>query len=229
MSRPEQVTADVYAITAAIASLRDSTPFPADARVAGQFHERRAAEYLAARMLLRRLVGEVADSGLAVSPLASRRGGQPFLTARPEIGISLSHTDGWAAAAVHLRGRVGVDVQAPAPVSRRLLRRCCTLSARRALARLPEAERCREFAWIWAVQESCVKATGRGLAGRPWTIPVEVGQASGNWGDVQWSAARRDCPVAFACAYGTAPTGTAPARTALAGAAPARTADPCTG
>jgi 4'-phosphopantetheinyl transferase len=199
----KQITDCVYAAVGTIAALLDRTAFPADERAARQLPAHRAAEYLAARTLLRCLVSEVAGNRVATSPLGAHRAGQPFLTARSDIGISLSHTDGWVAAAVHLRGQVGVDVQVPVPASGRLVRRCCTPSALAALAVLPQAERDLEFARIWSVQESCVKATGRGIAGLPWMIPVEVGQTSGNWLDVLWSAPHPRLPVAFGCAYRT--------------------------
>lgn len=201
MMAPEQVADGVFTAVSPVAALLDEAAFPADERAASELPPRSAAEYLAARTLLRRLVSEVAGTDLAVSRLAARPTGQPFLATRPGIGVSLSHTDGWVAAAVYLRGQTGVDVQAPALAPGRLRRRCCTPSALRALSALPRAERDLEFARIWSVQESCVKATGRGIAGMPWTIPVEVGQATGNWGDVRWSAPCRALPVGLSCAY----------------------------
>jgi len=201
MTEPEQVAEGVYGAVGTIAALHGRAAFPADERAARDLTPHRADEYLAARTLLRGLISEVAGARLAASGIAAHPGGQPFLTARRDLGISLSHTTGWVAAAVHLRGQVGIDVQVPVPAGGRLGLRCCTPSALDALIALPLAERDLEFARIWSVQESCVKATGRGIAGLPWTIPVEVGQASGTWHDVRWSAPRRELPVALSCAY----------------------------
>jgi len=191
----------VYAEASTIAALRGEPALAADVQSARNPGGRRVCERLAARVLLRRLLTEVAGPGVAGLPLGARPAGQPFLAARPEIGVSLSHTSGWVAAAVHLCGAVGVDVQAAVPASDRLVRRCCTPSAQRAMFWLPQADRDTELAWIWSVQEACVKAAGLGLAGLPWTIPVEVGEDSGGWRGIRWLAFRHRWPVAVSCAH----------------------------
>jgi 4'-phosphopantetheinyl transferase len=185
---------------AGIAALSD-VPLPdVDLPAVTRLPAARRGAYRASRVLLRRLVWEVIGSVAAASPLAAGERGRPYLVARPDIGISISHTDGWVAAAVHPTTAVGVDVQAPTPVEDRLLRRCCTPSARAALAQLPGARRAVEFARIWSVQEACVKAAGAGIAGLPWTIPVEVGQRHGTWGRVGWTSlsGRWPVPASFA-------------------------------
>lgn len=159
-------------------------------------------EGAAARALLRRLLAEVAGRDAGATPLAARPGGQPFLPERPDLTVSLSHSGGWVAAAVGLGPDVGVDVQVPQPASAALLRRCCGPAARRALAAMPPRRLDEEFAWIWTVQEACVKATGSGLAGRPWTIPVGVGQRAGTWRRVRWLSLRDRVGVPVSCAYG---------------------------
>jgi 4'-phosphopantetheinyl transferase len=206
MMRIEQIPGcgRVYAAADAVATMRTEPPLAADMRSAARLTPWRIPEHLAVRTLLRRLLGEVADASVAGSPLAARPSGQPFLAERPEIGVSLSHTDGWVAAAVHLCGAVGVDVQAPVSPGERLAQRCCTPSARQALSRLPKPDRDTEFAWIWSVQEACVKAAGLGVAGLPWTISVEVGQRTGRWRDVRWRALRHSWPVPVSCAHGPA-------------------------
>jgi 4'-phosphopantetheinyl transferase len=199
--RPVPVGGGVVAAACTIAELRDETAHPADLEAAGALPAQRHAEFLAARVLLRWLVAEVAGAGAAASPLRARPGGQPYLTERPDVSVSISHTEGWAAVAVHPGGAVGIDAQRPVPVGDGLLRRCCTSSARTALWGLPDAVREVEFAWIWAIQEACVKATGAGLAGRPWTIPVEVGQSDGRWRAVRWRALRGVWPIPVGCAH----------------------------
>ncbi|KAA2255361.1 4'-phosphopantetheinyl transferase superfamily protein [Solihabitans fulvus] len=165
----------------------------------------RAAEYLAARALLRRLLAEVAGPAAAVLPIAADEAGRPHLPDRPDLTISLSHEGDWVAAAVGLGVDVGVDVQPPQPASEGLRRRCCTPRARRALAELPAADRDREFAWIWTVQEACVKADGTGVAGLPWTVPVEVGQRAGVWGDYRWRRLPDSIGVPASFAYRGSP------------------------
>ena len=147
--------------------------------------------------LLRRLVAEVADEPAA--RIAKRPSGQPYLPDRPDLAVSMSHDGDWVAAAVGIGVSVGIDVQQPEPVTAGRLRRCGSPEARLALAALPDADREREYARIWAVQEACVKAAGTGLAGRPWSIPVGVGQHHGEWQNLVWhSHSEHGVPVAVA-------------------------------
>lgn len=180
-----------------MAPLRDQPVFGADRQASVSMPARRAAEFLAVRVLLRRLLADTIGAAAAISPLAARPGGQPYLVARPEIGVSLSHSKGWVAAAVCPEGSVGVDVQVPIRVANGLIRRCCGGSA---LSLLPQSARDLEFSWIWSVQEACVKATGAGIAGRPWNVPVNIGQRRGRWGEVTWCALRDEWPVPVSCA-----------------------------
>ncbi|MFB7029364.1 MULTISPECIES: 4'-phosphopantetheinyl transferase family protein [unclassified Streptomyces] len=168
----------------------------------------RAAEHLASRTLLRFLLREIGeDAGDAGDgPVGALPGGRPYLPGRPGLGVSLSHSSGWVAAAVG-RGRdVGVDVQVPAAVGDRLLRFCCAPGDADALAALPEEARRSGFARIFAVQEACVKAVGEGFSGRPWAVPVPLGARTGTWNGVRWSAShdgRDGAPVA--CAWTAGP------------------------
>jgi 4'-phosphopantetheinyl transferase len=183
-----------------VAGLPPATLPVADRAAARNLAAHRAREYLAARVLLRWLLRAIGGAAAAGADLAFRPRGQPYLVQWPDLGVSISHSDGWVAAAVLPGGRIGVDVQTPVDADARMLARCCTASAWRALAALPGADRAGEFAWIWSVQEACVKATGDGIAGRPWTVPVEVGQRTGRWGALDWSELRDGWPVAVSCA-----------------------------
>ena|GEM_PF-5215364 len=160
-----------------------------------------ANERLAARTLLRRLLAEVVDADAAAAPLAADPRGRPFLAGREEVAISLSHSDGWVAAAARPGGgAVGVDVQVSIPRGERLARRCCRPATRIALTRLSPWRRALELAWIWSVQEACVKAQGTGIAGLPWTIPVQVEQRRGRWKSFSWVALWDELPVPWSCA-----------------------------
>ena len=161
--------------------------------------DRRVREHHAVRELLRWLLARV--GGATATPVATRPGGQPFLPDRPELGVSLSHSGPFLAAAVGAGCDVGVDVQRPERVPPGLLRRCCDPLTRAALAALPPRTRDLEFAWIWTAQEACVKATGDGLAGRPWTVPVALGQERGGWHDVRWRSLRYRSVTPLTCAY----------------------------
>jgi 4'-phosphopantetheinyl transferase len=160
------------------------------------------AEGRAARALLRRLLAEVCGPRPAGLDLARRTGGAPYLPERPELGISLSHTRGWLAAAVGVGHAVGVDVQAPAPVPAGMLHRCCRPDVRARLRTLPAAERAARFARIWSVQEACVKSAGTGLAGRPWNIPVDPDCVRGEWDTIRWLLLDGLGELPVGCAYG---------------------------
>jgi 4'-phosphopantetheinyl transferase len=200
-----QVATGVHVGVAELSTMDGRAPHPGDARAAAALPAPRAAEYIAARSVLRRLLADVAGPAAARLSIGARPGGQPYLPGRPDLAVSLSHGGGWVAAALGVGAAVGVDVQAPEPVSTGLLRRCCTPAARAELAGLPVPARDREFARIWTVQEACVKAAGVGLAGRPWTIPVGVGQRTGSWRHYRWQSVPGCRAVPASCAYQQAP------------------------
>ncbi|MFC8008538.1 4'-phosphopantetheinyl transferase family protein [Streptomyces olivaceus] len=159
----------------------------------------RAEEYLAARTLLRTLLAETGRPH--DGPIAYREFGRPWIPGLPGVGISLSHSAGWVAAAVSPGRAVGVDVQAPVEVSAEVIARCCSAADAAGLAALPEDVRALEFAWVWSTQEACVKATGEGLGGLPWTVPVAPGQPGGSWNEVEWVALREHSAVPLSCAF----------------------------
>ncbi|MEO3755840.1 hypothetical protein [Streptomyces sp. B6B3] len=175
---------------------------PDDLAAADGLPAPRAAERLAARGLLRRLLAETTDGEAAAAPLRAEPSGRPVLAGHPDLAVSLSHADGWVAAAVGRR-RVGVDVQPPrsgiAAAGRPRSAR------RRGPCRLPDAPTDLEAAWIWSVQEACVKATGDGLAGLPWRIPVAPGAVAGRWGGLRWAALRAHFPLPVSCAWDPGP------------------------
>jgi 4'-phosphopantetheinyl transferase len=202
--RPLTVAEGVYAAAGRITALQHAPGWPAD-RPACRLPAWREREHVAARALLRQVLAVTVGREAAARPLGAFGNGQPYLHGRPDLSVSLSHAEGWVAAAVHTGGgNVGIDVVPPRPVSDAFVRRCCTPSGRLELSRLPARARDAEVAWIWSAQEACVKATGEGLAGRPWTIRVEPGQRSGQWGHLWWSALRHAFPVPVSCAYGLA-------------------------
>jgi 4'-phosphopantetheinyl transferase len=192
------------AVTLAVArtsAFADVIPVEPDAHMTRDVPAWRAAESRAARALLRWLLAGEVSVDAAAAPIAARWSGQPYLVGRPELGISLSHGHGHVAAAIGIGLAVGVDVQAPVPVSAGVLGRCCLPEVRDELSALPDAVRDLEFAWIWTVQEACVKAAGTGLAGRPWSIPVERGQREGEWLGHRWRSLRDDSAVPLSVAH----------------------------
>ncbi|KVT52582.1 4'-phosphopantetheinyl transferase family protein [Burkholderia ubonensis] len=161
----------------------------------------RRAQSLGARGLLRALLTRVAPAA-ADATLRAAPSGQPRLEGWPSLGISLSHDGGVAAVAVGVDRPVGIDVQMPPDdLSERLLHRCLRAQAP-AVLRLDAPARALEFAWIWSVQEACVKCTGAGLAGQPWRIDVPLGAATGRWRDVGWRTLRHCSDLPISCAFG---------------------------
>ncbi|HTZ45347.1 MAG TPA: 4'-phosphopantetheinyl transferase superfamily protein [Jatrophihabitans sp.] len=161
----------------------------------------KAAEQLAARALLRRLLAAEYGDRTAELPIAARPSGQPYLRQRPDLAISLSHDGGYVAVAVGREVAVGIDVQQPVPVADAVIRRCCGAAGQRELARLARRQSLAEFARIWTVQEACVKLTGAGLAGRPWSVPVAVGQWTGRWRGGGWQSLPGAGPFPVSIAY----------------------------
>ncbi|PRH77895.1 4-phosphopantetheinyl transferase [Streptomyces solincola] len=160
----------------------------------------RAREFLAGRGLLRELLARTRPAAARVGVLADP-GGRPRLDGHPGVGVSVSHDGGTVAVAVALGRPVGVDVQHPrAPASRALARRClhgCTVE----FDSLPAAEAARELAWVWTAQEACVKATGQGMTGRPWTIDVPLGACRGTWRGLRWQSLRGHFATPLSCAF----------------------------
>lgn len=205
-TRTVAVADGVFVAVAPIAMLRDLPCPEPDLASIGDLPAWRAAERRAARVLLRRLLASVVPADItgpdaATAPLGVRDRGQPYLVGRPDLAVSLSHSAPLVAVAVRTGGgQVGVDVQVPEPVGENLVRRCCPADADR-LLRLPGPARDLAVAWTWSVQEACVKATGAGLAARPWTIPVEPGGVTGHWRGLNWSALRESFAIPLSCAW----------------------------
>ena len=161
----------------------------------------RAEEFLAGRGLLRDLLADVLP-GASTAWIGTDPRGKPGLVGLPEVGISVSHDQGTVAACVAVGRTVGVDVQrAPDSVDEAMVRRC--LRDESALLRgLPAHTRALEFAWVWTVQEACVKATGTGMAGAPWAIHVPPWQHEGHWAGLAWRSLRDLSAIPLSCAFG---------------------------
>lgn len=204
-----EISPGVWVASAARADLGDALAHPGDLADAGTRPRWRRTEFLAGRHLLRRLLRQVRPD-LAALPLRADPAGKPRLDAggAPDLalpGITISHDGDRIAAAVCAHGDVGVDVQLPPDrLTDSTVRRCLGSHAPKVTA-LPRAWRAREFAWVWTVQEACVKAAGTGMAGRPWSIDVPPGAVSGHWGGFAWLSLRTRSPVPLSCAFHTAP------------------------
>lgn len=183
---------------AAATDLADSV----ERRAAGAMGPRRGVEFLRGRSLLRALAGRVLGPAAATAPVRTTDRGKPVLDHEIPVDVSISHTDGYVAAALWSDGQVGVDVAETGELNPRLVRRCCGEHADAVLARGDSAA----FARVWAVQEACVKATGLGLAGIPWRIPVDPGRRHGGWRELRWRVLDTGAPCVVALAVRPDPT-----------------------
>lgn len=171
-----------------------------DLRRAGAMPGWRAQEFLAGRGLLRELLATVRPD-LAGADVVTDRRGKPWLRGHPGTGISVSHSHGALAAGVAVGRAVGVDLQRPGThVTASLARRLLGEHAGRITA-LPPARAAEEVAWVWSAQEACVKATGAGFAGRPWTIEIPPGAHFGRWRDHRWLSLREHSATPLSCAF----------------------------
>ncbi|WP_405016573.1 4'-phosphopantetheinyl transferase superfamily protein [Kitasatospora sp. NBC_00070] len=144
----------------------------------------RRDDVLAARLLLRLCVARYTGRTPAESAPAQfcaeceRPGhGRPYLPGRPGVGVSLSHADGLAAAAVG-PGAVGVDVEPagrrPGPL--RVLRRMLPEAELREAAAQPDpgAAQLR----LWVRREALLKAGQDDVRLREWTDRQRVAVAA---------------------------------------------------
>ncbi|WP_328316322.1 4'-phosphopantetheinyl transferase family protein [Streptomyces sp. NBC_00388] len=196
--------ADGVWVAAVAAGCTDPSTHRDDLRRATRLPEWRAREFLAGRGLLRRLIDAVHPSaaGAGITPDAR---GKPGIAGLPGVGVSISHSEGAVAAGIAVGRAVGVDLQHPADsVSAPFARRVLHSHADRVTA-LPPEQAAEEVAWVWTVQEACVKATGAGVSGRPWAIDVRPGARSGRWDAYRWVSLRDRSRTPFSCAFSAHP------------------------
>ncbi|MFJ8673257.1 4'-phosphopantetheinyl transferase family protein [Streptomyces sp. NPDC093589] len=171
-----------------------------DVRRAAALPDRRAREFLTGRGLLRETLAALRPA-LADADITTDPRGKPWLRGHPDVGISVSHSHRAIAVGVAAGRTLGVDVQHPAPsVTATFARRLLHDHVGR-IAALPPARAAEEVAWVWTVQEACVKASGAGFTGRPWTIDVPPGARTGRWGDYRWISLRDRSPLPLSCAF----------------------------
>lgn len=120
---------------------------------------------MAARQLLRRLLGEELGCRPGEVPLAIDRYGKPYLAGHPGPAFNLSHSTGLIVVAIAMNGQVGIDIE---PLRTRVepLTGAGSILApeeQQALAALPDSLRPAAFQWYWTAKEAYVKARGLGM------------------------------------------------------------------
>jgi phosphopantetheinyl transferase len=149
------------------------------------------SRYVAARGLLRELLGE----RLGIDPerveFVYGEHGKPRVAGEARLCFNLAHSNDVVALAVCDGREVGVDVEAKREglFAEGIARRYLPVQVAREIERLPEAGRAEEFFRAWVRQEAYAKARGGGLA--------LIGESPdpGNW-----SVIDLDSPDGFACA-----------------------------
>jgi 4'-phosphopantetheinyl transferase len=150
--------------------------------------------YLRSHGALRAMLARYTDAPLH---FATTEHGKPFLPAVPKLCFNLSHSHERALVAVTLGAEIGVDVEHYRPMAD-----CAAVAARffppgdaAAFARLPEAERERDFFRRWTRIEAVLKARGVGLYG--------VGEEPAG----EWSVEELDAGAEYAAAVAVAGSG----------------------
>ena len=87
--------------------------------------------------------------------------GKPYLPEHPDIHFNISHCPAGCIVGVS-NVPIGVDIQDIRAFSPRLMERCCSESECERIARAAQSDA--EFARIWAMKESWLKLSGRGIS-----------------------------------------------------------------
>lgn len=143
---------------------------------AGRFHfEKDRRHYIAARGLLRRLLGETLDESPAALFFEYGSHGKPELAGFGDhdriLRFNLSHSSGWAMFALAWDREVGIDLENASRLERddsslsALAARILSARELEIWRSLPDAAlRRAAFLRAWTRKESYVKATGRGVS-----------------------------------------------------------------
>ncbi len=152
---------------------------------ADRFHfDRDRLRYIAARVLLRTLLGRYLDCGPTSIRFDYGRHGKPALvspSAQIELFFNLSHTHDFAIYAVTALGPIGVDVErvrADFPIEE-IIPQFCLPSEADALRRLPAPLRNERALALWTRKEAYCKAQGLGLSLDPRRIDALSGIEDG--------------------------------------------------
>jgi 4'-phosphopantetheinyl transferase len=133
---------------------------------ARRFHRRiHRDRFVAARGLLRLLLGERLDAEPTSIRIMTEEHGKPRLDDGPSLGFNLAHSGGDALYAFITKGDVGVDIERVRPVDPvGLSRTCFSKVEREQLLDMDASKRLDAFFHGWARKEAVIKADGRGMS-----------------------------------------------------------------
>ena len=130
-------------------------------------HPRAKSQFLAARTMLRTLLGHWLDMPPHEVPIQTLPGGKPILgIPGSNRHFNLSHTDGLAVVALACRP-VGVDVEAirPMPSAASLVKRFFATAEQQQYQQLPDSLKLSGFFRGWVGKEAILKGVGCGARG----------------------------------------------------------------
>lgn len=166
---------DVHVWLASLETSRDSTTrfaagLAADERErAARFHfDPGRDSYIAARGILRELLGRYLDCPPGKVRLTYTSHGKPILDAAhaSDLQFNLAHSGGLVLYAFARTARIGVDIERRRPDfdGQRIADRFFTEAESSSLRAVREADRVRAFTQQWTRKESFIKAHGEGLS-----------------------------------------------------------------
>ena len=168
-------------------------------------HPRAQTQFLAARTVLRTILGHWLKLLPGQVPIQTLPGGKPILgLSEGSRHFNLSHSDGLVVVAL-ARRPVGVDVEAirPLPSAAGLVQRFFALSEQQQYQQLPEELKLSGFFRGWVCKEAILKGVGCGACGLDHCIvdldprrPAEIVRLSGPVaeGGIDWSLALHSLP-----------------------------------
>jgi phosphopantetheinyl transferase len=123
-------------------------------------------EFLYGRALVRYVLSHYLDIGPAEVRFSKSEFGKPYIDSNESIHFNLSHSRGTSVLALSAAGPVGVDLEQvdASHDGIGIAERYFSQVEHQYLLRLPAAERPASFFSLWALKESFIKATGKGLS-----------------------------------------------------------------
>ena len=156
------------------------------------------SQMLTAEYLLNRAVKETFPEARFPLRIRVTETGKPFLSDIP-LFISLSHSGDYAACAA-ASYEIGLDIQRIKPCSQTLVRRYFSEAEQAYIQNSPDPDYA--FTELWVMKESCLKASGAGIAGLSTAslIPEEDGVHARDYPHARFWTTRIDDYAAAVCA-----------------------------